>query len=70
MAQVRFWVGDLRHKMGLYALWWRRSYHYFHTCAKITGLLPLVYHTISDGMSTRVARRVARSPRRAKRVDQ
>ena len=33
LAQVRFWVGDLRHESGFDVFWWRRSHHFFHTCA-------------------------------------
>ena len=35
LAQVGFLVGDLRRKMGSYALHWRRSPPFFLTCAKI-----------------------------------
>ena len=34
LAQVGFLVGDLRRKMGSYALRWRRSPPIFLTCAK------------------------------------
>ena len=34
LAQVGFLVGDLRRKMGSYALQWRRSLPFFLTCAK------------------------------------
>ena len=35
LAQVGFLVGDLRRKMGSYALHWRRSSPFFLTCANI-----------------------------------
>ena len=35
LAQVGFLVGDLRRKMGSYALHWRRSPPFFLTCANI-----------------------------------
>ena len=36
LAQVRFLGGDLRRKPGFWALWWRRSHPFFHTCATST----------------------------------
>lgn len=33
LAQVRFFLRDLRRKTTFYAFQWRRSHPYFHTCA-------------------------------------
>ena len=37
LAQVRFFVGDLRRKSFLCGLWWRKSPTFFRTCAKKEG---------------------------------
>jgi hypothetical protein len=74
MAQISFFVGYRRRKSLFYAFPWRRSRPQKLICAKEPGNLRQVsgkrYQTISEGISTREAVRVARSPRRASRVDQ
>lgn len=36
LAQVRFFLWDLRRKTAIHAFQWRRSHPYFHTCASYT----------------------------------
>ena len=50
LAQVRFWVGDLRRKTVSYVLQWRRSRPFFLTCANI----PLhLRHVVKNGFGER-----------------